>query len=105
MKKILKIALKKFKELKEAYDGAKNDGLNGINPAMLIQVKNSDKNDKENQTIENLVKKYKKIVEKMVLNELLILVMIKIHQVNLEKKQLLKNYQLIIQFTMLYFSK
>ncbi|MEJ1834687.1 hypothetical protein ABC610_02610 [Mycoplasmopsis synoviae] len=72
---------------------------------MLIQVKNSDKNDKENQTIEDLVKKYKKIVEKMVLNELLILVMIKIHQVNLEKKQLLKNYQLIIQFTMLYFSK
>ncbi|AKB11397.1 hypothetical protein [Mycoplasmopsis synoviae] len=70
---------------------------------MLIQVKNSDKNDKENQTIKDLVKKYKKIVEKMVLNELLILVAIKIHQVNLEKKQLLKNYQLIIQFTMLYF--
>ncbi|MBD5788467.1 hypothetical protein MSGX11T_00364 [Mycoplasma synoviae GX11-T] len=45
--KILKIALEKFKELKEAYDGAKNDGLNGINPAMLIQVKNSDKNEKK----------------------------------------------------------
>ncbi|MFA7736066.1 DEAD/DEAH box helicase [Mycoplasmopsis synoviae] len=60
---ILRIACKKFKELKKEYDGAKNPGLNGVSPAMLIQVKNSDKNDEENQRIEVLVEKYKKIVE------------------------------------------
>lgn len=63
---ILRVACKKFKELKKEYDGAKNSGLNGVSPAMLIQVKNSDKNDEENQRIEVLVEKYKKILKKMV---------------------------------------
>ncbi|MFA7700065.1 DEAD/DEAH box helicase [Mycoplasmopsis synoviae] len=60
---ILHAACKKFREIKDQYDATKEEGLSGINPAMLIQVKNSDKNDPEEQKIQNLVKGYQKIIE------------------------------------------
>ncbi|WP_111518691.1 DEAD/DEAH box helicase family protein [Metamycoplasma auris] len=47
-RQILEVACKKFKKIKERYaDATKEETLININPAMLIQVNNKDKSNKE----------------------------------------------------------
>ncbi|WP_051586175.1 DEAD/DEAH box helicase family protein [Mycoplasmopsis lipofaciens] len=61
---LIKIACKKFKEIKKAYaDNEKEPSLIGINPAMLIQVDNDSKtNYQKNQIFQEKIKTLTKII-------------------------------------------
>ncbi|WP_069098025.1 DEAD/DEAH box helicase family protein [Mesomycoplasma ovipneumoniae] len=63
---ILEIACKKFSEIKKQYnDNIKEPGLEGINPAMLIQIDNSSEKDAQKaQKFDENIKKIIKILEK-----------------------------------------
>lgn len=63
---ILEIACKKFNEIKKQYnDNIKEPGLEGINPAMLIQIDNSSEKDAQKaQKFDDNIKKIIKILEK-----------------------------------------
>ncbi|WNM14338.1 DEAD/DEAH box helicase family protein [Mesomycoplasma ovipneumoniae] len=63
---ILEIACKKFNEIKKQYnDNIKEPGLEGINPAMLIQIDNSSEKDAQKaQKFDENIKKIIKILEK-----------------------------------------
>ncbi|MDW2897806.1 DEAD/DEAH box helicase family protein [Mesomycoplasma ovipneumoniae] len=63
---ILEIACKKFNEIKKQYnDNIKEPGLEGINPAMLIQIDNSsEKEAQKAQKFDENIKKIIKILEK-----------------------------------------
>ncbi|MDW2834126.1 DEAD/DEAH box helicase family protein [Mesomycoplasma ovipneumoniae] len=63
---ILEIACKKFNEIKKQYnDNIKEPGLEGINPAMLIQIDNSSEKDAQKaEKFDENIKKIIKILEK-----------------------------------------
>ncbi|UUM20034.1 DEAD/DEAH box helicase family protein [Mycoplasma sp. 1578d] len=63
--KLLRKACQKFKEIKKQYGSKKEEKLVGINPAMLIQIRNK-KNDSDSEIDEELqqnINKYIQIIE------------------------------------------